>query len=74
MFNILIGSFSLNTFSSLPQYLCQIIERTNVLTKRHNILGFFKFSRVFQISFELQIIVQYYFIIFSYLLGEFDLV
>ena len=42
-FDISIDSSSLNNFLSSFLHLLQIIERTNVFSKRYDILGFFKF-------------------------------
>ena len=43
IFNILIDSSTLNTFSSSFLHLLQIIEGTNVFSKMYDILGFSNF-------------------------------
>ena len=57
MFNILIDSSSLDILSSSFSHLLEIIERTNVFSKRYGILGFSNFLHLPQIT-------QYNFFVF----------
>ena len=50
IFNISIGSSSLNNFASSFLHLLQVIETTNVLSKRYDILGFSDFLYLIQIT------------------------
>ena len=57
IFNISIDSSSLNNFSFSFLYLHQIIESTNVCSKRYDVLSFSKFLYLAQMT-------QYNFLIF----------
>ena len=50
IFNISIDSSSFNIFSSPFLHLLQIIERTNVFSKKYDVLGFSNFLYLPQIT------------------------
>ena len=65
IFNISIDSFSLNIFLSSFLQLLQIMERTNVFSKRYDILGFSNFIlQITQYNFFIFLVIENILVLF----------
>ena len=67
IFNISIDSFSLNIFLSSFLQLLQIMERTNVFSKRYDILGFSNFIlQITQYNFFIFLVIENILVLFHH--------